>query len=253
MGIFDRRQALRPRRRSAARGPRARLPRWSGRRWLATAVLLAGVGPLAPVACLRFLDPPASAFMLRDGVARLAAGKGWVAYDWVDYEDISPHVRLAVVAAEDQRFPEHDGFDFAAIEKAVAHNQRSERKRGASTISQQVAKNLFLWPERSWLRKGLEAYLTVAIEALWPKRRILEVYLNVAELGDGVYGVGAASRKFFGRDVRWLGPPQAAALAAVLPSPRRMRADAPGPYAQRRARWIQAQMRRLGPRYLQGL
>ncbi len=253
MGIFDRRPALRPRRRGASRSLRARLPRWSGRRWLATAGLLAGVGPLAPVACLGFLDPPASAFMLRDGVARLAAGKGWVAHEWVDYDDISPHMRLAVVAAEDQRFPEHDGFDFEAIEKAVAHNQRSERKRGASTISQQVAKNLFLWPERSWLRKGLEVYFTVAIEALWPKRRILEVYLNVAELGDGVYGVGAASRRFFGRDVRWLGAPQAAALAAVLPSPRRMRADAPGPYAQRRARWIQAQMRRLGPRYLQGL
>jgi monofunctional biosynthetic peptidoglycan transglycosylase len=253
MGIFDRKRALRPRRRSARHGTRGRLPRWSARRWLATALLLALAGPLAPVSCLRFVDPPTSAFMLRDGIARLAAGKGWVAYDWVDYEDISPHLRLAVVAAEDQRFPEHEGFDFAAIEKAVAHNQRSERKRGASTISQQVAKNLFLWQERSWARKGLEVYFTLAIEALWPKRRILEVYLNVAELGDGVYGVGAATRRFFGRDARWLGPPQAAALAAVLPSPKRMRANAPGPYAQRRARWIQAQMRRLGPRYLQGL
>jgi monofunctional biosynthetic peptidoglycan transglycosylase len=253
MGLFDRTRPLRPRRRAAPRGARARLPRWKARRWLATALLLGLVGPLAPAACLRFVDPPVSAFMLRDGLARLAAGKSWPAHDWVDYEDISPHVRLAVVAAEDQRFPEHQGFDFAAIEKAVAHNQRSERKRGASTISQQVAKNLFLWPERSWVRKGLEVYFTLAIEALWPKRRILEVYLNVAELGDGVYGVGAASRRFFGRDVRWLGPREAAVLAAVLPSPKRMRADAPGPYAQRRARWIQAQMRRLGHSYLDGL
>jgi monofunctional biosynthetic peptidoglycan transglycosylase len=253
MGLFDRKRPLHPRRRAAPRAARARLPRWSARRWLATALLVALIGPLAPVACLRFVDPPTSAFMLRDGFARLAAGKSWVAHDWVDYEGISPQVRLAVVAAEDQRFPEHQGFDFAAIEKAVAHNQRSERKRGASTISQQVAKNLFLWPERSWVRKGLEVYFTLAIEALWPKRRILEVYLNVAELGDGVYGVGAASRRFFGRDARGLGPRQAAALAAVLPSPRRMRADAPGPYAQRRARWIQAQMRRLGHSYLDGL
>jgi monofunctional biosynthetic peptidoglycan transglycosylase len=223
MGLFDRRRPLRPRRRAASRprGWHARLPRWSWRRWLATALVLALVGPLAPVACFRFVDPPVSAFMLRDGFARLFAGKGWIAHDWVDYEEIAPAMRLAVVAAEDQRFPEHDGFDFEAIEKAVSHNKKSERKRGASTISQQVAKNLFLWPRRSWARKGLEVYFTVAVETLWPKRRILEVYLNVAELGDGVYGVGAASRKFYGRDARRLTAQQAATLAAVLPSPRR--------------------------------
>ena len=132
----------------------------------------------------------------------------------------------------------------------MAHNQRSARKRGASTITQQVAKNLFLWPGRSWLRKGCEVYFTVAIEALWPKRRILEVYLNVAELGDGVYGVGAASREFFGRDASRLSAQQAATLAAVLPRPRRVRANAPGSYTQQRARWIEAQMRQLGSGYL---
>jgi monofunctional biosynthetic peptidoglycan transglycosylase len=252
MGLFDRRRPLRSRRRkpARARSALARLPRFSWRRWLASALLLALLGPLAPVACFRVVDPPASAFMLRDGFTRLLTGKGWIAHDWVDYDEIAPAMRLAVVAAEDQRFPEHDGFDFEAIGKAVSHNKRSERKRGASTISQQVAKNLFLWPERSWVRKGLEVYFTVAIETLWPKRRILEVYLNVAELGDGVYGVGAASRKFFGRDASKLSARQAATLAAVLPSPRKMRANAPGPFTERRARWIQAQMRQLGPDHL---
>jgi monofunctional biosynthetic peptidoglycan transglycosylase len=254
VGLFDRPRPLRPRRRSVAprRGfnPLARFPHWSWRRWLATALLAALLGPLAPVACFRVIDPPASSFMLRDGVSRLFAGKHWIAHDWVDYDEIAPAMRLAVVAAEDQRFPVHDGFDFEAIEKAVKHNRKSERKRGASTISQQVAKNLFLWPERSWLRKGLEVYFTVAIEALWPKRRILEVYLNVAELGDGVYGVGAASRKFFGRDAKKLSAPQAATLAAVLPSPKKMHAGAPGPYVRERARWIEQQMRQLGQAHL---
>lgn len=216
-------------------------------------LLVALGGSLVPVACFRFVDPPASAFMVRDGAARLVSGKGWVAHRWVDYDAIAPAMRLAVIAAEDQRFAEHGGFDFQAIQKAAAHNQRSARKRGASTISQQTAKNLFLWRERSWMRKGLEAYFTVAIEALWPKRRILEVYLNVVELGDGVYGVGAASRKYFGCEPRRLTPGQAATLAAVLPNPKRMRANAPGPYVQRRARWIEEQMRQLGPGYLAGL
>ena len=247
---------LRPRQRRVF-APRRRLlprlPRWSWRRWLATALLVALFGPLAPVACFRVVDPPASSIMLRDGFSRLFAGEGWIEQDWVDYDEISPAMRLAVVAAEDQRFPEHDGFDFEAIEKAVKHNERSERKRGASTISQQVAKNLFLWHERSWLRKGLEVYFTVAIETLWPKRRILEVYLNVAELGDGVYGVGAASQKFFRRDAKKLSARQAATLAAVLPSPKKMRANAPGPYTQRRARWIEQQMRQLGQEHLAGL
>ncbi|HEY8123523.1 MAG TPA: monofunctional biosynthetic peptidoglycan transglycosylase [Myxococcota bacterium] len=229
---------------------RRRFARWTWRRRLVAALLLALVGPLAPVACFRFVDPPASAFMLRDGVQRLVAGKPWIAHDWVDYEAIAPAMRLAVVAAEDQRFPTHDGFDFEAIERAVSHNKQSERKRGASTISQQVAKNLFLWPQRSWLRKGFEVYLTVALETFWPKRRILEVYLNIAELGDGVYGVGAASQKFFGRAPSRLSAAQAATLAAVLPSPRKMRARSPGPYTQRRARWIQGQMLQLGSGYL---
>jgi len=248
MGLFDRRRPLGPRERRPAARRRwfTRSRRWSWRRWLATVLLLLLVGPLAPVACFRFVDPPGSAIMLRDGAERLAARKSWIAHDWVDWNEIAPAMPLAAIAAEDQRFALHDGFDFVAIEKAVEHNRRSARKRGASTISQQVAKNLFLWPERSWLRKGLEVYFTVAIETLWPKRRILEVYLNVAELGDGVYGVGAASRKYFGHEASGLTRREAALLAAVLPSPRKMRANAPGPYTQERARWIEGQMWQIG-------
>lgn len=235
------------------RGLRARLPRWSWRRWLATLLLFALAGPLAPVACFRFIDPPASAFMLRDGLSRLFSGKNWISHEWADYAEIAPAMRLAVVAAEDQRFPEHDGFDVEAIKKALKTNKRGGTQRGASTISQQVAKNLFLWSERSWLRKGLEVYFTIALETLWPKRRILEVYLNVAEFGDGIYGVGAASRRFFNTKPSRLSAHQAGLLAAVLPSPRKMRAQAPGPYTREHGRWIEAQMRQLGTGYLEKL
>ena len=166
---------------------------------------------------------------------------------------MSPSVPLALVAAEDQRFPDHHGFDLEAIEKARRNNARGRKVRGASTISQQVAKNLFLWSGRSWVRKGIEAWYTVLIELLWPKERILEVYANIAEFGDGVYGVQAAARSFFGRDAARLGPAQSARLAAVLPSPRRYNARNPGPYVQRRSRGIERQMRQLGQGYLQDM
>jgi len=222
-------------------------------RRLAVLVLALGLGlTLGPVACFRVIDPPTSAFMLRDGFSRLWAGKGWVSYQWADLDEISPTLPLAVVASEDQLFPEHDGFDVVAIEKAMKERRRGG-PRGASTISQQVAKNLFLWPRRSWLRKGLEVYFTVAIEALWPKRRILEVYVNVAEFGDGLYGADRAAQRYFRVPPRRLTSQQAALLAAVLPSPRRMHADRPGPYTQERARWIEGQMRQLGGGYLAGL
>ncbi len=150
------------------------------------------------------------------------------------------------MAAEDQRFPEHNGFDLQAIEKARDHNARGGRLRGASTISQQVAKNLFLWQGRSWIRKGLEVWYTVLIEALWPKSRILEMYANIAEFGDGIYGAQAASRQYWNKDASRLTPAESARLAAVLPSPRRYSAAKPGPYVQRRAAWIQRQARQLG-------
>ena len=208
------------------------------------------------VVALRWLPPPTTAFMLRDRVGALLGRDPDYEFrhDWRDWEQISPNAPLAVVASEDQRFPQHHGFDFEQIDKALADRERGRRVRGASTISQQVAKNLFLWPGQSWFRKGLEAGLTVLIEAAWPKRRILEVYLNVAEFGRGTWGVQAASRRYFGKDADRLTRSEAALLAAVLPAPKRYRAEAPGPYVRRRQAWIERQMNALGgPAYLADL
>lgn len=187
----------------------------------------------------RWLPVPATAFMLRDPAADQR-------HDWVPWSEISRHAAVAVIAAEDQKFLEHDGFDFEAIDQALTDSRRGRRLRGASTISQQVAKNLFLWPGQSWVRKGLEAWFTLWIELLWPKQRILEVYLNSAEFGRGVWGVEAASRHFFGKPAARLNRPEAALLAAVLPNPRRFRVSNPSPYVRQRQDWILWQMRMLG-------
>jgi monofunctional biosynthetic peptidoglycan transglycosylase len=231
------------------RGPARRLRAWLARAGFA--LLAATTGPV--LLCARAVDPPTTAYILQCRIGALAGG-GWlpVERDWVDLEQISPHAALAVVAAEDQKFPHHRGFDLQAIGDALDEAEAGGRPRGASTISQQVAKNLFLWPGRSFVRKGLEAWFTLWIEALWQKRRILEVYLNVAEFGRGVFGVEAASRRFFAKPAAELGPDEAALLAAVLPSPRRLRADAPSPYVRGRAARIRAEMERLGPGYLRG-
>ena len=200
------------------------------------------------VLLLRWIDPPTSAFMLdRRLDALVAREKGFrLDYRWRDWGRISSTLPISLVAAEDQKFPDHNGFDFQAIDKALASNKRGRKVRGASTISQQVAKNLFLWSGRSYLRKGLEAWYTVLVETLWPKRRILEVYANIAEFGDGVYGAEAAAQRFFGKPASALTAAESARLAAVLPSPRRYSAKNPGPYVKRRARWIQRQVGRLG-------
>ena len=215
----------------------------------------AAVTVLAVVA-LRWIDPPFTAFMVQDRVTALVTReKGYeFRHEWRDFGQISPYMPLAVVAAEDQQFPLHHGFDFKQIDKALADRERGRRVRGASTISQQVAKNLFLWPGQSWFRKGLEAGITVLIELAWPKRRILEVYLNVAEFGRGTWGVQAASQRFFRKDAARLDRAEAALLAAVLPAPKRYRADQPGPYVRKRQAWIQRQMAALGgPAYLADL
>jgi monofunctional biosynthetic peptidoglycan transglycosylase len=172
-------------------------------------------------------------------------------YRWADLEQISPHAAVAVIASEDQLFPFHTGFDFRSIREAIRRNEaqagkRRPRIRGGSTISQQVAKNLFLWPGKSYLRKGLEAYFTLLIELTWPKERILEVYLNVAQFGDGIYGVEAAAQRFWRKPAARLNRYEAATLAAVLPNPLRLRANAPSPYVQLRRDQILAQMRGLG-------
>jgi monofunctional biosynthetic peptidoglycan transglycosylase len=213
--------------------------------------------PFLSILALRWVPPATSAFMLERQAGAWLHGK-WnspTLYAWVGWDEISPHAKIAVIASEDQRFPLHDGFDREAIEDALNdHKRGGKRLRGASTISQQVAKNLFLWPGRSFVRKGLEAYLTLLLETLWPKRRILEVYLNIAEFGEGTYGVYAASRRFYGKPALALTRDEAARLAAVLPSPRRLRAERPTPYVQERTAWILGQMGRLGGEaYLQEL
>lgn len=166
--------------------------------------------------------------------------------DWEPLENIHPSLPLAAVCSEDQRFLEHHGFDFGAIEKAMESNAKGRKLRGASTISQQTAKNVFLWPQRSWVRKGLESYFTVLIELFWSKERIMEVYLNVIEWGDGVYGAEAAARHWFGKSASRLTPAQSASLVVILPSPLRYRANPPGPYVQKRTEWTLRQMRYYG-------
>jgi monofunctional biosynthetic peptidoglycan transglycosylase len=167
-------------------------------------------------------------------------------YQWVPLEKISPQAALAVIASEDQRFPFHAGFDFESIRQAVRHNARGGKIRGASTLSQQVAKNLFLWKGRGWVRKAVEAGITGLIELFWPKERILEMHLNIAEFGRGTYGVQAAAQRFYKKDAARLTRRESATLAAVLPAPRQWRVDAPGPRVQRRRDAIMRQMRLLG-------
>lgn len=216
------------------------------RRWLGRAIVaIVGVW-LIGIAIFAFVPVPFSAVMAERQIGAWLTGDfGWVAHaDWVAREEISPWMPLAVIAAEDQKFPQHWGFDVEAIE-SVLDKQRG-RLRGASTLSQQTAKNLFLWDGRSWLRKGLEAGLTLGLEGVWSKRRILTVYLNIAEFGDGIFGVEAASQRYFHKPASRLTMSEAALLAAVLPNPLRFRADAPSTYVRQRQAWIMRQMRQLG-------
>jgi monofunctional biosynthetic peptidoglycan transglycosylase len=223
---------------------------------LGRALLLFVATSVLAVLLLRFVDPWTSAFMIESRIAAAARGeRGYrTDYRWVDYENISPSLAIAVVASEDQKFPRHAGFDLDAIADAIEDSVDGGPMRGASTISQQVAKNLFLWPGRSFVRKGIEAYFTVLLETLWPKRRILEVYLNVAEFGPGVFGVGAASARYFGTSPARIGRDEAARLAAVLPAPRHLHADRPSAYVRSRSARIAQEMYRLGgPGYLRSM
>ena len=190
---------------------------------------------------LRWIPPPSSAFMLQQRLSGIV-----VDYRWTPMDRIALHMPLAVIASEDQKFFDHWGVDLKAIVDAIEDNRTRGRTRGASTISQQVAKNLFLWPGRSYLRKGLEVCLTLIMEVLWPKTRILEVYLNIAEMGQGVFGVEAAAQRFFNKPAARLYRREAAMLAAVLPSPRRMSAVRPSDYVIRRTWQIIEQMQALG-------
>ncbi len=208
--------------------------------WFALSVLV--------VVILRFVPPLTSAFMIERRLEALVEGQQdfTLRYRWTPLAQVSTNLPIALVAAEDQKFPNHHGFDVDAIQSALADAEDGARLRGASTISQQVAKNLFLWNGRSFVRKGLEAYFTALIELLWPKQRIIEVYLNIAEFGDGIYGAGAASAHFFRNTPAQLNPRQCALLAAVLPNPRKLHVERPSTYVQRRANWIERQVRQLG-------
>jgi len=211
--------------------------------------LLRGVGIIVAVVILlsvaavlpfRWYDPPYSSMMLQDDSGRVP-----VLHEWSAWSDIADSATLAVVAAEDQKFADHFGFDLQSLKKAIESYEDGGSLRGASTITQQVAKNMYLWPGRSFVRKGLEAWFTLLIELCWSKQRIVEIYLNVAELGPGIYGVPAASRYYFGRTAAEISDAQAALLAAVLPNPARLQVDNPSAYVRERQRWIQSQMRRL--------
>ena len=244
-----------PLRGSGGRGRKRRRARGGrGRSWarrlrrigLSVGVLSLGL-PLVVILLLRWVPPPTTAFMIQSAQAH-AGTPAWTGtgYRWTAWENIAPHAALAVIASEDQRFPDHNGFDVDAIRAALSDAMEGDRLRGASTISQQTVKNLFLWPGRSAIRKGLEAGLTLLVELCWSKRRILEVYLNVAEFGDGLFGITAASERFFGKRPADLHADEAARLAAVLPNPAALRADRPSRYVRARQRWIRNQMNRLG-------
>jgi len=218
-------------------------------KWIAFAILACVVLSVLAVVTLRWVDPPTSAFMFETRLNALSEGDRTYRtdYRWVSLENISPHAAIAVVASEDQQFPFHAGFDLNSIRESVRASEKGKKKlRGASTISQQVAKNLFLWNSYSFVRKGLEAWLTVLMELTWPKERILEVYLNIAQFGKGIYGVEAASSRFFHKAAAHLTSSEAATLAAVLPNPIKMHAERPSVYVSERRDQILGQMRALG-------
>lgn len=202
---------------------------------------------------LRFVDPPVWSWQLHRMLNPPRGYPDQIMHRWVDIESIPRTMQLAVIASEDQRFPLHSGIDTQAIGQALEEALDGERLRGASTLTQQTAKNLLLWPGRDWLRKGLEVPLALMLELLWGKQRILEVYLNIVEFGPGVYGVAAASEYWFNRPISKLSPWQAARLAAILPNPWHYSAEPPGPYVLKRSQWIERQMGQLGTGWLSPL
>lgn len=210
-------------------------------RWTKRIAIGLFIGQLIYIIALRWIDPPLTSTQFMSVVEGYGLHR-----DYVRWSEISKEAKLAVMASEDQLFPEHNGFDWKSIEKALQHNKKkSKRVRGASTISQQVAKNVFLWQGRSWLRKGLEVYFTFMIELMWSKQRILEVYLNVAEMGKGVFGIEAAARTYFKKPAMKLNRKQAAMIAACLPNPKKYVVMPPSKYINRRYPWIIGQMNNL--------
>ncbi|MCU7830447.1 MAG: monofunctional biosynthetic peptidoglycan transglycosylase [Candidatus Thiodiazotropha sp. (ex Myrtea sp. 'scaly one' KF741663)] len=205
------------------------------------------------IVMLRFIDPPLWSVRVQRAMSPPAGYPETIKHEWCDLEEIPYDMQLAVVASEDQNFPNHSGIDLGAIEKALTEAEQGAGLRGASTITQQTVKNLFLWQGKNWSRKALEGALSLLVELLWEKQRILEVYLNIAEYGPGVYGVCAGSEYWYGSPVSHLSRNQAARLVAVLPSPWRYRAQPPTPYISERARWIEQQMDMLGDDWLRSV
>ena len=217
-------------------------------RILKIAFIVFVLGSLFFVILYRYVNPPVTFLMIERGFERKADGKDWkIDKQWKNFDDIADPMKRAAVAAEDQTFLENHGFDFNAIEKAIKKNEKSKKLIGGSTISQQTAKNVFLWPGRSLVRKGFEAWFTLLMEVFWSKKRIMEVYLNVIEMGDGIYGVEAASQAYFHKSASDLTNQQAAAIAVIFPSPLKWSATNPTPYLKHRQYLIMKNMRRLGP------
>lgn len=228
----------RTRKRRKKKTPQSRLKRYAVFAGLGAGLLVAS--SLVWAAVYRVAPPPGTFLMLQ----RKLSGDV-IIHPWTKLENISPHLVTAVIAAEDTRFCLHDGIDFEAIDKALEESKNGKRLRGASTISQQTAKNAFLWNGGGWVRKGGEAWMTMLIETLWPKRRIMEVYLNVAEWGDGLFGAEAAAQARFGKSAKDLNAHEAALLASVLPNPHKWRVDPPGPYVRQRTGVIRARMNQV--------
>lgn len=198
---------------------------------------------IVSVIAFRWVPVPLTPLMLIRNIEQIGGDKGMIMeHDWVPLEEISPKLQLAVVCSEDQNYLKHYGLDFGAIEKAMKENEKGKRTRGASTISQQTAKNVFLWPGRSYIRKGLEVWFTLLIETFWNKERIMEVYLNSIEMGKGIYGAQAASKHWFHKSAKKLTKDEAAAIAAILPNPLQYKANPPSSYITGRKAWIKQQM-----------
>ncbi len=225
-------------------------PLW---RLLWRALVVAGLLLTLLVFSLRVVDPPVWSWLIWRELSNPAGYPDEYRHQWVDLEQIPVNVQLAVVAAEDQRFPLHGGIDLQAVRQALDEALDGKGLRGASTLTQQTAKNLFLWPGRDWVRKGLEAPLALMLEGMLGKRRILELYLNIVEFAPGVYGVGAASEYWYRRPIEQVTADQAARLAAILPNPWLYQAQPPGAYVRQRARWIRRQMQQLGPGWIEQL
>jgi monofunctional biosynthetic peptidoglycan transglycosylase len=224
-------------------------------KWILKFAIIFFISTVLLVFVMRWINPVTSSIMVQRQISGFISGDfDLVKYRWVNYDDVSKYVPIAFVAAEDQNFPNHFGFDFKQIEKALKENKRGKRIRGASTITQQVAKNLFLWEGKSFLRKGIEAYFTILIELLWDKKRILEVHINIVELGKDIFGVGVASLAYFKKPPSKLTLSQAALLAAVLPNPIKYSVIKPSGYVRGRQNWIIRQINSLGgPEYLKDI